>query len=171
MKYELSDGTHVPLFEAEYDTAFKIYKSDKRKAVIGDPKACIEALGICRKPNVIEAYIGAGKDAYVVYKSTPGRNFKHAVHHTIPAQSGKVRDLFDVKGAPKTQTLFLKAPSPGRTLAHRKTLGKTRRAAIKAGATIKKRGKPKVMRVHRLGVGYRPRAKVKGGVVSLEAVE
>ena len=130
LEYELADGTRVPLFEAEYDTAFKIFKSDRRKAKVGDPKACIEALGICRKPNVLEAHIGSGKDAYVVYSKTPGRSFKHAVHHTMPAQSGRVRDQFEVKGSPKTQTLFLKAPSSGRTLAHRKTLDKKRRAEV-----------------------------------------
>jgi hypothetical protein len=167
LEYELADGTRVPLFEAEYDTAFKIFKSDRRKAKVGDPKACIEALGICRKPNVLEAHIGSGKDAYVVYSKTPGRSFKHAVHHTMPAQSGRVRDQFEVKGSPKTQTLFLKAPSSGRTLAHRKTLDKKRRAEVKAGAPVKKRGKPNKTRIHRLGVAHRPRAKIKAGVVTL----
>jgi hypothetical protein len=27
--------------------AFKVYKSDRKKAVIGDPTACIEAKGLC----------------------------------------------------------------------------------------------------------------------------
>jgi hypothetical protein len=169
LEYQLSDGSNVPLFEGEYDTAFKMFKSDKRKAVIGDPKHCIEALGLCRMPNVAEAYVGSGKDAYVVYNHTPGRNFKHAVHFTIPATSRKVRDEFEVKGSPKTQTLFLKAPSAGRTLSHRRTLDKARKVAVKNGAPVKKRGKAITKRVQRIGVAHRPRAKIKAGIVSLEA--
>jgi hypothetical protein len=167
LEYQLKDGTTVPLFEADYDTAFKVFKSDRKKSVIADPLNCIEAKGLCRLPNVIEAYIGSGKDAYVVYKSTPSREFPHAVHFTIPASSAKVRDAFETKRDLKSQTLMLKVPSKGRTLKHRRTLNKARHAAIKNGAPIKKRSKAARQRVHRLGVDHRPRAMVKAGVVTL----
>src|SRR5215475_12823759 len=113
--YRTADGTLYPLTEAEYDMAFTVYKSDKRKSVIGDPLQCIEARGIKRDPNVLEAYVGSGKDAYVVFKAR-GRLGAGARHFTIPAKSAKVRDAFETKGSPKTQVLWLRAPSAGRTL-------------------------------------------------------
>lgn len=171
LNYQLEDGTTVPLFEAEYDTAFKVFKSDRRKSVIGDPKHCIEAVGLCRLPNVQEAYIGSGRDAYVVYKSTANRNFLHAVHFTIPSSSQKVRDAFDTKKALKSQVLLLKVPSKGRTLQHRRLLNKARRAAVKNGATVKKRGGKSKQRIHRLGVDHRPRAQIKEGMVSVGSIQ
>lgn len=167
MDYQLSDGTRVPLFEAEYDTAFKVLKSDRRNAIIGDPLHCIEAIALCRMPNVLEAYIGAGKDAYVIYKNTASRKFPHAVHFSIPASSRKVRDAFDTKRGLASQTLLLRVPSTGRTLKHRRTLSKARAAAVKQGASVKKRGKQPRTRMARIGVDLRPRAKVKSGVVSV----
>jgi hypothetical protein len=160
MKYKLADGTEVPLFEGEYDTAFTVYKSDKRKATIGDPRECIEAKGLCRLPNVIEACIGSGKDAYIVYKGTPSRDFKHALHFTIPARSEKVRDAFDTKRGLNSQILMLKAPTKGRTLKHRRKLSRSLQARIKNGTHTVKPGKSRKQRVHRLGVARRPKAKV-----------
>lgn len=162
------NGTSHPLREAEYDTAFKIYKSDKRRAVIGDPTACIEALGLKRQPNVAAAHIGSGGDAYVGYKDTASPTGLAFVHFVIPAASKRVRDTFETKGSPATQILMLKAPSNGRTLTHRRTLDKTRRTEIKKGAKVKTRStKPRSKRITRLGVGHRPRAKIVQGETTL----
>lgn len=170
MHYQLADGSRVPLFEAEYDMSFTIYKSDKRKSTIGDPLNCIEAKGICRLPNVIEAYIGAGALAVLVFGKTASRPFKHAVHFVIPAKARKVVDAFDTRGAPKTQELKLKVPSKGRTLAYQRRIQRDRHAAIRNGAPVKKRSKPNVTRMQRLGVKHRPRAKIVKDTVSLGAV-
>jgi hypothetical protein len=164
--YKHHDANH-PMLEAEYDTAFKVFKSDRKKSVIGDPTACIEAQGLKRLPNVAFAHIGSGGDAYVGFKdpeSTTGVTVRHFV---IPAQSKRVRDAFETKGSPPTQVLMLKAPSNGRTLSHRRTLSKKRRDEIKKGAPVKKRGSPRSTRITRLGVAPRPKAKVVKGEVSL----
>jgi hypothetical protein len=166
-QYKLDDGKLVPLFEADYDTAFKVNKSDRRGAIIGHPKQCIEAKALCRLPNVIEAYIGTGKDAYIVFRNTPSRNFMHALHFTIPASSAKVRDAFDTRQAVASQILWLRQPSKGRTLDHRRKLDRARKKAVKEGARIKKRGKPAKKRIHRLGVDHRPRARILDNVVSV----
>jgi hypothetical protein len=161
------DGTNHPLVEAEFDTAFKVYKNDRKKAVIGDPMNCIEAKGLKRLPNVSFAHIGSGGDAYVGFKDTESSTGITVRHFVIPAASAKVRDSFEIKGAPATQILMLKAPSNGRTLSHRAMLGKKRRDEIKAGAQVKKRGAQKNKRIVRIGVPPRPRAKVVKGEVSL----
>jgi len=161
------DGINHPLVEAAYDTAFKVYKTDRRISVIGDPENCIEAKGLRRLPNVAFANIGSGGDAYVGYKDVDSPTGITVRHFLIPARAAKVRDTFDTKGAPATQVLILKAPTNGRTLTHRSMLGKKRRDEIKAGAQPKKRGPQKNKRITRLGVPPRPRARVVKGEVSL----
>ena len=64
---------------------------------------------------------------------------------------------------------MLKAPSNGRTLSHRRSLGKSRREKIKQGAEVKKRAAPQSRRITRLGVAHRPKAKINKGEVSVEA--
>ena len=163
------EGINHPLVEADYDTAFKVYKTDRRTAVIGDPTACIEAKGLKRLPNVAFAHIGGGGDAYVGFKDSKSRTGVTVRHFLIPAQAAKVRDAFEIKGAPPTQVLLLRAPTNGRTLSHRRLLGKRRREEIKKGAEPKKRGPQKNRRITRLGVSPRPRAKIIKGEVSLDA--
>jgi hypothetical protein len=160
--YQLKTGGHVPLIEADTKMAYTVYKSDRKKAIIGDPWNCIEALGCKREHNVVEAYIGAGKDAYIVFEGRDKKLF--ARHYVIKAQAARVRDTFDQKGAPKTQLLELHPPTNGRTRAHRKFLDKRRRAEIKNGAEVKKREqKPRADRITRLGVPNRPRANIVRG--------
>jgi len=161
------EGIHHPMTEADYDTAFKIYKTDRRKAKIGDPTDCIEAKGLKRLPNVAFAHIGSGGDAYVGFKDQGSETGITVRHFLIPAAAKRVRDAFDVKGSPGTQVLMLKAPTNGRTISHRRTLNKQRREEVKAGAPVKKRGKQAETRIRRLGVPPRPRAKVVEGVVTL----
>lgn len=170
MQYKLRDGTTVPLFEAPYDMSFKVWKSDKRKAIIGDPYECIEALGLCRMPNVMEAHVGSGKVAYVVFEKSAGRAFKHALRFTLKTASQKVRDTFDQRGAPKTQILILSAPTNGQTMLHMRDYAKERARKIKKGeAVVKPRGEKKIKtRFIRLGVNHRPRAVVRSGIVSFE---
>jgi len=161
-EYKMADGTYVPLFEADYDTSFPVYRSDRRKAVLGDPRKCIEALGLCRMHKALEAFIGTGKDAYVVFSASANRPFKHALHFTIPAQAAKVRDTFDKRGAPKTQHLTLRAPTKGRTLEHRSFLGKRLAAKIKNGEhVVKPRGKLNTPRITRIGAPHRPHAQIR----------
>jgi hypothetical protein len=133
--------------------------------VIGDPTQCLIAMGARRDKTVHAAFIGAGKDAYVVFKSTKLRK-AHALHFTTNAQAARVRDYFDAHKGTVTQNIELSAPTAGRTLSHRKALNKKRRAEIKNGAEVKKRGKPKAQRVH--GLKYRPRVQVENNVVTLE---
>jgi hypothetical protein len=163
-----NEGVSHPLVEAEFNTAFKVYKSDRRRAVIGDPKACIEALGLKRIPNVIFAHIGSGGDAYVGFKDSESPTGVIVRHFTIPAQSKRVRDMFDVKGSPATQVIMLNAPSNGRTLVHRRRLNKKRHEEIKAGTRqVKKRGSPKKTRIARIGREHRPKPKISKDEVSL----
>jgi len=168
MEYELEDGTKVPLFEADYNIAFDVRRSDAKGAIIGDPKECIEAKAMCRMKGVVEAYIGSSKDAYVVFDATRSRPFVHALHFTIPADAAKVRDAFDTNKKLKTQTLTLRAATEGRTLEHRRKLGKKRAKEIKDGAIVKKRSNQiREQRITRLGVPRRPTATITDGVVSL----
>jgi hypothetical protein len=170
LQYQSKDGP-VPLFEADHEMAFKVYKSDRRKAVVADPLNCIEAKGLCRNRGVREAHIGTGGDAFVVMKHTATRPFPHALHFIIPAASKKVRDLFETKKNITSQVLTLMAPTAGRTILNRRRLNKARREAIKKGAPIKKQAKPRVGRLQRLGMAHRPRAKIEAGMVSLEPAE
>lgn len=157
--YTAKNGTKYPLFEADHDQYFTVYKTDKKTAEIGDPHECIEAKGLQRMTGVIEAYVGSGKDAIVVYA---GRRKPYALHYVILAKAAKVRDTFDTKGAPATQTLKLSVPTAGRTYAARSILNKRRRSEIKSGngAPVKPVNKPRENRVARLGLPHRPRAHI-----------
>ena len=159
-------GLNHPLVEAEFDTAFKVFKSDRKKAVIGDPADCIEAKGLKRLPNVAFAHIGSGGDGYVGFKDESSPTGIKVRHFLIPAKAAKVRDIFETKGAPSSQVLMLKAPTNGRTLSHRSMLGKRRREEVKKGSPVKSRGPQKNKRIHRLGVPPRPRAKIVKGETS-----
>jgi hypothetical protein len=167
LQYQLEDGSKVPLFEAAYDMAFSVRRADRQGAIIGHPRLCVEAKGICKMPHVVEAYVGSGKDAYVVFEPTPDRPYRHAVHFIIPASSRAVRDAFDTNKKIKSQILMLKVPAKGTTVEYRRNLNQRRRDEIKNGAAVKKRGTIGKNRMERLGVPPRPRAKINRNVVSL----
>lgn len=142
-----------------------------RGAIIGDPLCCIEARALCDLPKVEEAYIGSGKDAYVIFTGSARNEQKHALHFTIPAKSGRIRDMFDVKGPVPSLMLLLKAPTNGRTLEHRRLLNRARAEAVRHGAKVKKRDKPAAgTRVARIGVAHRPRAQVKGDIFQWSSI-
>ena len=112
--YVTPEGNKFPLFEAPYDYVIPVYKKDCKRAVIADPNGCLIALGAQRDPLVLGAYIGSGKDAYIVFRESEQR-YAHALHFTISASAARVRDWFDThKGEVKT-TVKLSAPTAGRT--------------------------------------------------------
>jgi len=168
--YETPKGQRYPLYEAPTRYTITVFKSDQRKAVIGDPTGCLIALGAMRDKSVIAAYIGAGKDAYLIFKGDKGEP-SFALHYTINAAAARVRDYFDTHKNAKTQEIILSKPTAGRTLAHRAKLGKARRQRIKDGAEVKPRetppARPRVMRLERLGVPYRRRAVIRKDTVSI----
>lgn len=157
--YVLPDGEKVPLYEAPYRYKLTAYKSDCRRAQIGNPEECVIALGARRDKDVESAHIGSGKDAYLVFKARPHHE-RHALHFTMSASARRVRDEFDTKrGGKKTVEITLSPPTAGRTLEARSKQDKNRRERIKAGLHIvNKRGAPKASRIIRLGVESRPRA-------------
>lgn len=156
--YVTPEGKKFPLFEAPYDYWIPIHKKDCKRAIIGDPNGCLIALGAQRDPLVLGAYIGSGKDAYIVFRESAVRK-AHALHFTISAAAARVRDYFDTHRGEVKTTVRLSAPTAGRTLSHRSKLNKARYRRIKAGEhTVKRRGKPNATRIVRLGVKHRPRA-------------
>jgi hypothetical protein len=164
--YTTPQGDKYPLYEAPYDTAFHVYKSDKRRAIIGDPHSCLLALGIRRDPRVLDAYIGSGRDAYVVFAKGQGKKGPFALHFTVNAEAARMRDLFDTKHAPTSQIILLSAPTQGRTLAARSRMNKRRREEIKNGATVQLRTVHSP-RITRLGVPNRPRATITKNTVTV----
>jgi hypothetical protein len=167
--YTAPDGTQYPLTEARYNMVFKVYRSDRRKAVPGDPENCLAARGIRRDKDVLAVYIGSGKDAYVVFKASKDED-AHAVHFVIKTATRRLVDAFDKDRAATTQQIILHKPTPGRTLENRDRLNKDRHRRIRAGEhQPKRRERPNVRRVARLGVGHRPRAKIsRSGNVSMQ---
>ena len=165
--YVTGDGKRYPLFEAPYDYPITVYKSDCKKAIIGDPAQCLIALGARRDKLVEAAFIGSGKDAYVVFRATKLRE-AYALHFTLNAEASRVRDWFDSHKGATSQMITLSAVTAGRTLAHRSVLGKKRRQAIKDGAEVKRRGKPNETRITRIGMKHRPHAIIEKNVVTVE---
>jgi hypothetical protein len=166
--YTAPDGTRYPLREARYDMMFKCYKSDRRKAVQGDPQHCILALGIKRHKDVLAAYVGAGIDAYVVFKSNEDEE-AHAVHFGIKTRARKVLDAFDKDRKAESMTIVLAKPPHSWRLDTRSKNNARRRAAIKNGALVKPRTARKKNRMERLGVERRPLAPIsKSGNVNVE---
>jgi|GEM_PF-6478032 len=167
------DGSKVSLFEAPYKYGVRVYKSDCKKAAIGNPEQCLIALGAKRDKNVEAAFIGSGKDAYLVFRGKPNApspqmRVAHALHFTIRAMAARVRDFFDTHRGAVTLDIELSAPTPGRTLAHRAKLNKARMERIKAGThEVKKRDKAAATRIMRLGVPHRPKAAIEKNVVSI----
>jgi hypothetical protein len=168
---ELGTWTRHPVVEAPFDTAFTVYKSDKRKAIIGDPFNCIAALGMRRMHKVKFAYITSGRDAYVGYEDEDSPTGITVRHFIVTAETAKIRDLFDSKGSPETKLIMLKAPNEFQKLAYRSVRDKKRRAAVKNGAPVKKRGPQKVKRIDRLGIVPRPRARIENGEVIVQSIE
>jgi len=158
--YTAPDGKQYPLYEAPYAMPVTVFKSDRKKAQIGDPQNCLIALGLRRQKGVEAAWVGCGQDAYVCFGATKLRA-AYALHFTVGAQSSRVRDFFDTHKDVETQTLQLDPPSPGRTLAARSKANKRRREEVKNGATVTKREVPRVTRMVRLGVARRPKATIK----------
>jgi hypothetical protein len=157
--------------EARHDMLFKAYRSDFRKAVIGDPWECIESKGIKHHRGVLEAYIGSGRNAYVVFKPTEDEPAT-AVHFMISVKAGKIRDAFEQNKKLQTQELILRTPSKTQTLEARSVMNKKRNAAIKNGTHVpKKRGKPNSRRMERIGAPHRPRPDISrsGSVTTEEA--
>lgn len=159
----VSGGKKYPLYEAMTNYPVRVYKSDKRKAIQGDPGECMVALGGKRDHSVIDIFIGAGKDAYVVFQATEDRP-DHAVHYTIPAATRRIVDAFDSKRSATSAIITLNKPTEGRTMDARKTLNSKRRKRVKEAAVkgedIVKHRKPGVPRIMRLGVVHRPRANI-----------
>jgi hypothetical protein len=153
------EGIKHPLIEAEYDTAFRVYQADNKKAVIGHPNQCIEAKGLKRLDNVEFAHISSGRHAYVGFVDTNSPTGITVRHFTIPTKAAEVRDSFDTENPPKTQILMLKTPK-SQKLDHLAMLGKRRREEIKHGAIVKPRGPQKKKRIVRLGVPPRPQANI-----------
>ena len=166
--YVTGDGKRYPLFEAPYDYPITVFKSDCRKAIIGDPAQCLIALGARRDKLVDAAFIGSGKDAYVIFKATKIRK-AYALHFTMNAEASRVRDYFDGHKGATSQMITLSAVTPGRTMDHRSKLGKKRREEIKAGAEVKKRGKQAETRIMRVGMKHRPHAVIESNVVKTGA--
>lgn len=162
-------GVDHPLIEAEYSTAFRVYRSDHNKAIIGDPWGCVEALGLRRMPNVVFACIGSGGDAFVGFKDPMSPTGITVRHFIIKTKAARVRDNFDIKKPPKTQLLQLDAPTEKQTLDYRAKRDKKRRDDIKngVGEPVKPRDKPRKTRFIRLGVSPRPTAKITKHEVSL----
>jgi hypothetical protein len=149
---------------------FKVYRSDRRKAAVGDPWGCVEALGIMHHRGVIEAYIGSGRNAYVVFKGTEEEPAT-AWHFMISVKAGKIRDAFDQNKKLDRQELLLRAPSKTQTLSARSEMNKKRNTAIKNGLHVPvKRGAPSTTRMERIGVKPRPHALIsRGGSVDVSA--
>src|SRR5262245_58027586 len=105
------DGTVYPLFEAPYPLPVTVYKSDRTTATIGNAGECLIAMGLRRMKGVIEANIGSGRDAYVVFAGNKLRK-AHALHFKINTQSSRVRDFFDTHKGVETQNLQLDPPTP-----------------------------------------------------------
>lgn len=119
------------------------------------------ALGVRRDSDVLDVYIGSGKDAYVTFKAR-GDEPAHAVHFTIATSVRRIIDGFDKDKNARTQIIVLKRPSTARTLEHRRTLNNRRHKEIRNGATVARRGSS-VKRVARIGVEHRPRPRVSEG--------
>lgn len=158
--YKAQDGNEYPLEEASYDFAFKAYRTDCKKSIIGDPILCVLANGMRRQKHVIEAYVGSGGDAYLILEPTPEKPYAHAVHFTIPTTAARVRDEFDKNKKIQSQIIWLKAPTAGRTIEARSKLNKKRYEEVKNGAPVKRRGKQNASRVARIGMKHRPKAKI-----------
>jgi hypothetical protein len=165
--FQYKDGKKTyPVREAVMPFPVPLYREDDKKAVVGDPKKCRIALGACHLRGVLGANIGSAKDAYIVMKTSEG---PIAFHYVIPAATERARDAFDTDKKITETIVMLNPPTAGRTLTARRKLNKRRRAEIKAGARVKKRGKRNRTRIMRLGVPRRPAAEIVGNTVSVPA--
>jgi hypothetical protein len=164
LTYKTPEGDQFPLKEALTPFSILLYRKDRRMAIIGDPEHCLVALGACRHRNVYKAFIGSGRDAYIVMRTAEGHV---AFHYVIPAAAARARDEFETNRKMVKREITLEPPTAKRTIAARRRLDKRRRAEIAAGSPVKKRGTPKKTRIMRLGVPHRPAAQIKQNVVTV----
>lgn len=159
-QYVDPQGISYPLYEATTPLTFRWRRADLKRSVKQHPYACPAAWGVRHLPNVKLAYIGHGKDAYVVFAKGPRSKKAHALHYTIPAKTRRAAAQFDIGEEPPEQDLTLNPPTAGRTLSHRRKLNARRRKAIAAGAR-KRRHKARKPNVR----PHRPAAHVTNGTV------
>jgi hypothetical protein len=162
--YTTADGVKFPLYEGMYDYHFTVHKVDCGKAKIGDPMDCLLALGIKHDKKVLAAYIGSGRDAYIIFKARPGAPHEfqreaHAVHYMIPTTSGRVRDYFDAHEGKEILALKLVPPTATQTKEAKANYDKVRSEKIKSGEIVPSpRKQARSTRITRLGVPHRPKA-------------
>lgn len=167
--FKTPDGTKYEIKEALYPVDITVFRSDEKKAIVSDPFSCAIALGIKRLAGVIEAYIGTGSHAYIIFKATKD-DPAHALHFVIATGAAKIRDEFDKDKKIKTQKVRLLPPSPSQTLAKMAAYSQQWRDEVESGKrTPVSRGAAKKSRFARLGLVHRPRANVKRNGVSFPA--
>jgi hypothetical protein len=159
---EAIDGNTYRVIQAKHDYAVRCYRSDRSRAIPGDLRKCLIALGAKRNRLVVDCLIGAGRNAYVLFEATE-ESEREWHHFNTSATSRKVADEFDKDKKTQTIIVMLKRPSKGtaknaassrhaKQYQERKTTGKQPNKTI--GATKKTRMK-------RLGVPHRPMPRIK----------
>lgn len=157
-----NNGKIYPIIEAISNTFFLVFRTDMRKAVIGDSCHCIIALGLKKMDrDIVDAFVTSGKFVYLCYEPRGVAPYCYCVRYQTTAEAARVRDNFDQDKDMKTQRLYLRKPSPGRTLAGRAAANKRRRQEIKDGAPVKARGNQvRNSRLMRIGIAHRPKVHI-----------
>jgi hypothetical protein len=163
-RYYNFDGKKYLVREASYDMAFKIYKSDRRRAISMDMQQCLLALGIKRHPDVLDCKVCSNGDVFVLFKETEDEP-AYVVHFRLRKAERDIIDLYDGslgKKVPPTSTLILRRPPPSHTLGHRDALNQNLRARRAAGQAppTRRKSAPRVARITRIGVRHRKRAEL-----------
>lgn len=155
------NGKVYPLFEADYDQRFKVFRTDQAKSVQGDNLQCIGAHGLRRLPNCIDAEIGSGKHAYVTFGPTNSRPYEHTLHFIIPDSVRRAVDIFDKDKKLKFKWWYLKAPSESQTKQAASAQKRQRYREAKSGVhPVRHRTRPIRKRRSDLGVSHRAKAQI-----------
>jgi hypothetical protein len=178
--FTAEDGRQWFEGEAKVNTAFKAFKTDRRKAEPGNRRNCILTRGINRDPLVVYSEVGSGGHAGVVYRDKVS-GAEYAQHYVVPVSGKRIVDEFDRRGSPPTQMVQLLAPPPSLTKAALRRAAKkytakkrddkaAEKAAEKSAKGLERveffarkgaKKKPRIYRIERIGAAHRPRPKLR----------
>src|SRR5260370_24227736 len=97
---EDSVGLKHPILEGEYDMAFKAWRCDQPRSTILDGFNCVEAKGMKRQPQILDAYVSSGRVAYALLRTNlklDGVYYPKVWRRFILAKRAQdVRDAFEI---------------------------------------------------------------------------
>jgi hypothetical protein len=155
------DGNFYRVVQAKHDYAVRCYRTDRSRAIQGDPRKCLLALGAKRNRLVIDCLIGTGRDMYILFEATEESD-REWLHFIASTSSRGVADGFDKDRKASTIIVMLRRPtkSTAKKSASKRHANQYQKRKATGKQPDKTIGAKRITRVKRLGVPHRPMPRI-----------